>query len=145
MLLLLLYARQNRELSGLQAILKGSDGMSLEPLLLEHMKSKATLQTSHDELGRRVSDLEREALRHVGNVGIIRYNAFEEVGGDQSFVLAMVNEHGDGFIVNSITGRAQAKVYAKVVRKGVCEQALSPEEDQALKNARSRKQVSVEP
>ena len=144
MLLLFLYSRQKRELSGLGAILKDSNGQSLEPLLLEHMKSKVALQTANDALRKRVEDLEKESLRQVGNVGIVRYNAFEEIGGDQSFVLAMVNEFGDGFVINSITGRAQAKLYAKAVRDGRCEQTLCPEEEQALRIARSRKQVAIE-
>ncbi len=142
--LLYLVMRQKRNMSAIDELLKGSDGSRLEPLLVEHMRSKAALQSNCDELRKRVDDLEREALRQVGNIGIIRYNAFEEVGGDQSFVLALINEVGDGVVVNSITARSQTKVYAKVLRKGVCEQPLSPEEAQALNKAKSRRQTAVD-
>jgi hypothetical protein len=74
--------------------------------------------------------------RALRDVAIVRYDALQEMSGQLSFSLALLNAVGDGVVLSSINGRAETRTYAKSVRacKGV--QELSPEEAQAVHSAR---------
>jgi hypothetical protein len=75
-----------------------------------------------------------KALR---DVAIVRYDALNEMSGQLSFSLALLNAVGDGVVLSSINGRAETRTYAKPVVAGQGEQELSPEEAQAVHSARS--------
>ncbi|GGG26835.1 DUF4446 family protein [Paenibacillus abyssi] len=97
------------------------------------------LQHSHrqqeEQLALQTKELKiiAEALKKVkGNVGILRYNAFAEQGSDMSFSLAIVNEHQDGVIISGIHSREETYVYAKPLKQGESNYALSPEERKAI-------------
>lgn len=75
-----------------------------------------------------------ESKRHVG---LVRYDAFEDVGGSQSFALAIYDDEGNGAIVNSIIGRAECRVYCKPLLNGRSERDLSQEEQRAIREARA--------
>jgi len=68
-------------------------------------------------------------------VGLVRYDAFEDVGGRLSFSCAMLNDDGDGVVVTSINGRQDTRVYAKPVYRGESEHNLSDEEAAAIREA----------
>lgn len=72
----------------------------------------------------------RDALRHVA---VVRYDAFADMGGRLSFSVALLDDGGDGVVLSSLIGhRTEARFYAKGVKGGASEQALSPEEQQAI-------------
>ena len=73
--------------------------------------------------------------RALRDVGIIRYDALNEMSGQLSFSLALLNTMGDGVVISSINGRAETRTYAKPVLAGKGEQELSPEEAQAVHSA----------
>jgi hypothetical protein len=75
-----------------------------------------------------------KALR---DVAIVRYDALNEMSGQLSFSLALLNAVGDGVVLSSINGRAETRTYAKPVIAGQGEQELSPEETQAVHSARA--------
>jgi hypothetical protein len=72
------------------------------------------------------------SLRHVG---IVRYDALNEMSGQLSFSLALLDARGDGVVLSSINGRAETRTYAKPVRAGQGGTELSPEETQAVRSA----------
>jgi hypothetical protein len=74
--------------------------------------------------------------RAVRDVAIVRYDALQEMSGQLSFSLALLNAVGDGVVLSSINGRAETRTYAKPVRAGKAVQELSPEEAQAVHSAR---------
>ena len=74
-----------------------------------------------------------EALRHVA---VVRYDAFNDMGGRMSFTAAMLDDHGDGLVITSINGRTETRTYAKGVKAGSSDATLSPEEEQAITFAR---------
>jgi Protein of unknown function (DUF4446) len=74
--------------------------------------------------------------RALRDVGIIRYDALNEMSGQLSFSLALLNTLGDGVVISSINGRAETRTYAKPVVAGKGAQELSPEEAQAVHSAR---------
>ncbi len=75
----------------------------------------------------------RDALRHLA---VVRYDAFGDMGGHLSWSLALLDQSGHGVILTSIAGRSEARTYAKAITGWTCEQQLSPEEEEAIANAR---------
>ena len=73
-----------------------------------------------------------ETVRHVG---VVRFDAFREVGGRLSFAVAFLNERGDGVVITSINGRSDSRVYAKPIVERRSEFALSEEEEESIRQA----------
>ena len=82
----------------------------------------------HGDLAALRADLS-EALRHVA---VVRYDAFGDMGGRLSWSMALVDDAGNGVVLTSIHGRSEARSYAKNINEWKCEQAMSPEEHEAL-------------
>jgi hypothetical protein len=74
-----------------------------------------------------------DALRHLA---LVRYDAFGDVGGRLSWSAALLDDHGNGVVLTSIHGRNDARTYAKSITAFDCDQALSPEEADAIAHAR---------
>ena len=75
-----------------------------------------------------------EALRHLA---VVRYDAFGDMGGHLSWSMALLDDGGNGVVLTSIHGRSEARTYAKNIATWSCEQAMSPEEEEAVKFARA--------
>jgi hypothetical protein len=71
----------------------------------------------------------------VRRVSLLRYDAFEDVGGRLSFSCALLDEHGTGVVLTSINGRQDTRVYAKPITAGTSSHNLSLEEDEAIRQA----------
>ena len=90
-----------------------------------------------DELAGRAATLEANGRRAFQRVGLVRYNPFEDTGGNQSFALALLDAEEDGFIISSLHARTGTRIYAKALAAGRSDGALSDEESEALRVARS--------
>jgi hypothetical protein len=75
-----------------------------------------------------------DALRHLA---VVRYDAFGDMGGRLSWSMALLDDGGDGIVLTSIHGRSEARSYAKNISSWSCDQAMSPEEEEAVKLARA--------
>ena len=71
----------------------------------------------------------------ISRIGLIRFDAFEDAGGAQSFALALVDDDGDGIVLTSLHSRPTTRVYVKAIRRGVADAPLSNEESRALQDA----------
>jgi hypothetical protein len=71
----------------------------------------------------------------IRNVGLLRYDAFEDVGGRLSFSCALLDDRGTGVVVTSINGRQDTRVYAKPITGGKSSYNLSVEEEEAIRQA----------
>jgi hypothetical protein len=80
----------------------------------------------------------------VRNVALLRYDAFEDVGGRLSFSCALLDDQGNGVVLTSINGRQETRVYAKPVTQGVSSHNLSLEEEEAIRRALGGQQATVE-
>lgn len=74
--------------------------------------------------------------RAVRDIGLVRYDALEQMSGARSFSVALLNAAGDGVVLTSINGRSETRTYAKVVEDGRAQDELSPEEYRAVRAAR---------
>jgi hypothetical protein len=128
--------RRTRALSRrLAAMTRGEEGSSLEDVLSSHLRRVHEVSRGIDELDTRTAVLERDLRRAFGRIGLVRYNPFEDTGGNQSFALAVLDGHGDGFVVSSLHARQGTRVYAKAIAAGTSTAGLSAEETEALRQA----------
>jgi membrane protein implicated in regulation of membrane protease activity len=88
-------------------------------------------------LRQEVAALKAEAKGSLRHVGLVRYDAFGDVGGRQSWSIALLDDAGDGVVLTAIHGRSEARSYAKSVAGWRSEQPLSPEEQDAVASART--------
>lgn len=87
-------------------------------------------------LRREVAALRAEAVGALRHLAVVRYDAFDEMGGRLSWSLALLDDGGDGVVLTSIRGRNEARTYAKSVAAWSSDQELSPEESEAVAHAR---------
>jgi hypothetical protein len=83
----------------------------------------------------RLRMIEGNARHMVQRVGIVRFNPFEETGGNQSFVVALLDGESNGVLLTSLHARAGTRVYLRTVIGGRCDVTLSAEESEALRQA----------
>lgn len=82
--------------------------------------------------------IEKEGHLHIQKIGLIRFNPFKDTGGDQSFILSLIDGNDTGVIISGLYSRSGTRWYAKRVVKGKSvEHELSEEEKRALKEAKS--------
>lgn len=98
-----------------------------------------------EELGEAVEDVraytrtvEAKAEHGLSRVSVVRYDAYDDIGGELSFSAAMLDEHSDGFVLTSITGRSGGRTYLKSVTAGESASLLSEEESAAVASAREQ-------
>ena len=96
------------------------------------------VQGLREDVARLAGDLQgtqaelQQAVRHIG---VVRYDAFGDMGGRMSFSAAMVDDHGNGFVITTIHARSESRSYIKELRGGKAEVNLSPEETAAVGDA----------
>ncbi|HEX5015607.1 MAG TPA: DUF4446 family protein [Candidatus Limnocylindrales bacterium] len=121
----------------LDGLTRGADGRSLEAVLDAHLDKVFGVANEVDSLSARSAVLEANGRKAVQRVGLVRFNPFEETGGNQSFALALTDANGDGLVISSLHARAGTRLYAKSVVAGKSDAALSAEEAEALRIALS--------
>jgi hypothetical protein len=134
---------QDRVNAALKEILRDSSGENLESLLQRHLYEREQIQRELRSLSERAQSLETELAVSKRHVGMVRYDAFEDVGGSQSFALAIYDDGGNGAILNGVVGRADARVYCKPLVNGRSERNLSQEEQRAIREARDSGPKSI--
>lgn len=106
----------------------------LESLTQESEKSLGEIT----KLSKRCDIIEQKGKGHIQKVGLLRFNPFKDTGGDQSFILSLVDEHESGVVISGLYSRNGTRWYAKQVKSGKgTEYDLSEEEQKALKLAKS--------
>lgn len=140
MILVLLYMvhvsmRMTRFLKRYRIFMKGKDAASLEKAFsqkfLEVDKLTELSKIQNDEI-HRIKEVQK---RSANKIGIVKYDAFPDVGGRLSFALAMLDENDSGFVLNTIHGRDGCYTYIKEIVKGESYIVLGPEEKEALRQA----------
>ncbi|MFM9874288.1 MAG: DUF4446 family protein [Fimbriimonadaceae bacterium] len=113
----------------------GVESGNLEELLHQQLRHSGQLESDIQGIQERLKLSEAKLIQSKRYVGLIRYDAFEDVGGSQSFAMAICDENGDGAIVTSQVGRMDNRVFGKSLRAGRSEINLTAEEEQALEEA----------
>ncbi len=116
----------------LNQFMAGKDGLSLEENILSIHEENKYLKSCADRNKKDIRTLYKKMERTICKVGLIKYDAFQQMGGQLSFSLALLDEHNDGFIINSVHGTDGCYSYTKAITGGVCKLALGKEEEKAL-------------
>jgi hypothetical protein len=122
----------------LESLTRGGDESSLEDVLGSHLDRVREVVRDVESVSARTTSVERALVGTFSRVGLVRFNPFEDTGGNQSFALAMLDGNGDGFVVSSLHARAVTRLYAKSVSGGTSDAALSDEEGEALRQAMAK-------
>jgi len=120
---------------GISSLVKESKG---EPLVkvLERLADREKKNTSGIEaLQKEIESLDKKGLLHIQKIGIVRFNPFNEIGGDHSFSLAVMDANDTGFVLTSLHTRERTRLYTKLIIEGKSSHDLSKEELQAIKKA----------
>lgn len=125
----------NRRLKKYQQILKGNDGKNLETVLLNLAEKTDIVYTKLSKFEEKFISNQVMEEKHIQNMGLVRFKAFQNSGGDQSFALALLDAAGDGVVISSIFGREESRVYCKPIECGASSYPMSDEEKEAIEKA----------
>lgn len=149
LLLGILAARTQKKLTRVQRtweiLLGGVDSGNVERLLVQHLEERNRQSLELEQIRNRLHSLESRMMTAKRFSGLVKYDAFEGVGGEQSFSMALFDDHGNGVVVTSQVGRAESRVFGKRLVEGRCDKGLTDEEEAAIREAaggKSRPQIS---
>ena len=118
------------------ALQDGGDGDSFIEAVARKVTEVEQLRTEVRTLDGDVKGLRVDLADAIRHVAVVRYDAFNDMGGRMSFSAALLDDAGDGVVISSINGRTETRTYAKGVKAGGSDAELSPEEVQAIGFAR---------
>ena len=116
-------------------MMAGADGANLERMLIGHIdETKAVVEENAriKEENKRIAGLLQKALTRVG---VVRFRAFEDMGSDLSYAVALLDAENNGVILSSIFGREDSRSYVKPIEAGTSTYTLTEEEEEALHKA----------
>lgn len=134
-LIITLFLRQSRLEVNYRIFMKGKNGKSLEETFKQQFDDIDVVKEQTDLLHKRMMYVEKSLNRSYQKCGIVKYDAFKEIGGKLSFAYALLNDSNTGFVMNCIHSREGSYTYIKDVIRGECELQLSEEEAEAIKIA----------
>lgn len=110
----------------------GKDGKSLEKDIVALYEDNKFLKNAADRNKKDIRILYKNMESAFQKIGVVKYDAFRQMGGSLSFCLALLNENDDGFIMNSVHSTDGCYTYTKVIKNGKCDIDLGTEEEKAL-------------
>lgn len=114
---------------------RGIKGVNIEELLIKTGEELHDIHIDMNIMEQKIESLNTKLSFAIQRVGIVRYNAFGEMGSDLSFSIAFLDSFNNGFVLTSIYGREHNTVYAKPIKFGKSVYPLSVEEIQAIDRA----------
>lgn len=134
--MIVLSLKQKREIRNLQTRMKllmsGNDGASLEDEIHALVRDNQELKDTVAGNIRDIEELYKGLKTAYQKTGLIKYDAFQQMGGQLSFCLAMLDQNNNGFIMNSVHSTEGCYCYTKEVKNGISELSLGTEEEEAL-------------
>ncbi|MDD3279766.1 MAG: DUF4446 family protein [Lachnospiraceae bacterium] len=115
--------------------MKGKDAQSLEKVFANKFREIEKITAINEHYQFDIDMLKKESMKTLKKYGIVKYDAFDDVGGKLSFALAMLDRNNTGFVLDAIHSRDNCFVYMKEIVKGESYVMLSKEEIKALKLA----------
>ena len=143
-LCIILLVKINKLNTRYKRFMQGKNGDELEQIIYERFAELDIMQQIAKEHALEIKNLKRQFRSSYSKIGIVKYDAFQEMGGTLSFVLALLNDRNNGFLMNCMHSREGCYTYVKEIINGESYIALSEEEKQALKNAINMKDAFSE-
>lgn len=119
-----------------ESFMRDAEGKSLEESFRKKFENMDFVNQKIKEIDKRLNRIDQNLLKTYQKIGIVKYDAFKEVGGTLSFVLTLLTKENDGFIMNSMhSNKEGCYIYIKEVKAGEVFVTLSEEERQSLEQA----------
>jgi hypothetical protein len=131
----LLHLRLGSVITHYRLLCRGAASGNLDQLLEQHLRHADDVTAKLAQLTAYCQQLDATTQRSLQRVGVVRFNPFDDVGGDQSFSVALLDAAGNGIVISSLFGRRESRVYVKPIDKGQSKYPLSGEEQQAIRLA----------
>lgn len=126
-----------RMISHYQRLTSGVQKKKLDDVLGKILKDIAFDEKRLSQLSQEIEKLQKDGSLHIQKVGLVRFNPFSDTGGDQSFVLSLLDDQDNGFVLSTLHTRDKTRIYAKPVSQGKARgYNLSKEESQAIEKAK---------
>jgi hypothetical protein len=131
--LIFLFLRTRKKIN---IFMKGTKVMDVEEVVMEQNKIIKEVKNDIKKLYDHDKELQKICDISITKVGVVRFNPFKDVGGDQSFAIALLNSNDDGLVISSLYTREGTRVYTKPIEMGKsASYNLSEEEQEAIKKA----------
>ena len=114
------------------------DSDNLETMLLSHIDETRSVAESNERLKEKNRQLEELLNTALTRVGVVRFCAFENMGSDLSYAVALLDAHNNGVVMSSLFGREDSRSYVKPIQNGTSTYTLTAEEQQALREAMAK-------
>lgn len=141
LILLILYivnvVQMNQLKKRYKIFMSGKNARNLEKTLIERLDQVDALMEENAENKKAIQNILSKMKFTFQKVGLVKYDAFHEMGGKLSFSLALLNEANDGFVLNAVHSREGCYTYVKDIIAGNSVILLSPEEKEALEIAKN--------
>lgn len=132
----ILNIRLNRIVSKYNSFMKGLGDSDVENLMLTYLKELEELKNEvHTDTNTRIEKIENKLPHFAQHLGIVNYNAFDNIANEMSFSIAVLDERKNGFILTGIYSRDHSYVYSKEIKRGKPQRELSREEVEAMNKA----------
>lgn len=133
---IILFAKQRKLNKKYKKFMTGNSGENLESIILNKLAEFDTIKEDCDLIRKEIEKINENLLTSIQKIGIVKYDAFKEMGGKLSFVLVLLDKNNDGILLNSIhSSREGCYIYLKEIIKGESFLELSNEEKTALDQA----------
>lgn len=115
------------------------NGSNLDEMLRDYLRDVKEIKQDNSEIKAYYTKLDSDISSCIQKVGLVRYNAFRDVGSDLSFAIALLDRNDTGVVLNGLYGSESSNIYAKPIKNGVSTYQLSEEEKYALEIAEQTK------
>ena len=134
-LLIVNMVKLNKMKRNYRIFMNGKTAENLEDSMLEHFEKIEELENITRKHTSEIKKIKEELMTVYSKVGIVKYDAFNEMGGKLSFALAMLDNSNNGYVINAMHSRECCYTYIKEIIKGESFITLGDEEKQALDKA----------
>ena len=118
---------------------KIGNGNNLDEMLKNYIYDVNEVKKDNSEIKAYYTKLDKDIGSSIQKIGLVRYNAFKDVGSDLSFAVALLDREDDGIVFNGIYGSESSNIYAKPIKNGESSYQLSDEEKYAIEIAEQNK------
>jgi len=123
----------------IRLLFEGKKVKNLEDVLLNQIKKTKEQDSDLKEVLERIKKLENISEKTFKKIGMVRFNPFSDMGGNQSFAIALLDNQNNGFVISSLFIKEGNRVYGKAVKNGQSDHSLSDEEKEAIEKAMNLK------
>ena len=117
-------------------MMNGTDGANIEHILMGHIDEVREAVQKSNQIEQENKRLDVMVKKSLHKVGVVRFSAFDGIGSDLSYAVALLDDNNNGIILSSLFGREESRTYAKPIVNGTSSYTLTDEELQALAKAR---------